>query len=707
MASKTYEIAFNLAARLGSSFSSTFSGASQQLSTLQTNVKSTRAAMRELEMQQRKGIVSTLEYAASYEKLTAQLYKAEQLQGRLAKSQALQSRVSAVGDKARGVATTAAAAGAGLAVPAAAAISFDTEMAYVAKQVDNARDEAGRLTEIGLQAKLDILALSRDLMRYPDEVAKAYALSARSGVKGVENLRKMTEIGVMMGTAFEIPAEQVSTDMAKIGNALGYNLETAEGIARLEALADKINYVDDQTLATGDELIDFVKRTAGVIKGLAPSMSEGLTIGLGGGLLAAGEKAEIASRAINNMLTKFAAAPVESKGFQEALSVIGMSAEQLQSGMIQDADATILNLFERIQQLDKATQNNVLAELIGKDHIDTISKLTGNYDKFLDAIKKANSEAAKGSVRKEFEIMSKTSKRQLEGTATALARAGGALGEGLLPSLNEKAQGLARLAETVGVFAREHPALTSAVMTGAAGLVAFALAASMATFVVARAVAPLIAFTRWMFLGRMATDGTVLASRAAIIATRAWAAAQWLINAAMAANPIGLVIVGVAALIAAGWALYKNWDTVIAWFQDKFAWLETAWERLKNLFGTGINILVSMPVAGGDVPMIIPHAAGGIFNRPHVGLLAEAGVPESAIPIDGSSRSLGLWQKTGEMLGVSAGGGGAFTATFAPVIQVGDSAKAADVQKVLDDERAKFRRMWEDMMQEARRLSYA
>lgn len=707
MAGKTYEIAFNLAAKLGSSFSSAFSGASQKLATLQTNVKATKASMRELEMQQRKGIVSTLEYAASYEKLTAQLYRAEQLQTRLAKSQALQNRVSGIGDKARNVAGAATAAGAGLAVPAAAAVSFDWEMAFVAKQVDGARDEMGRLTDIGLQAKADVLAISRDLMIMPDTVAKTYAMSAKFGIKGAENLQRMTRMGVMMGTAFELPSEQVATDMSKIGNALGYDLNTKEGIDKLEALADMINYVDDQTVATGDELIDYMKRTAGVVRGLVPTMTEGFNVGLGAGFLAAGEKAEIASRAINVMLTKFAAAPTETKDFQAALEIIGLTAEKLQAGMIRDADAAILDLFERVRKLDDATRNNVLAELIGKDHIDTITKLTGNYDKFIDAIKLANSEAAKGSMRKEFEILSKTSKRQIEGTQAALARAGGALGEGLLPQLNEKAVSLANFAESVGQFAREHPALTSAVMTGAASLTGFALAASVATWVTARAISPLIAFGRWMFLARVATDGTIIASRAAVIATRAWAAAQWLFNAALWGCPVVWIIAGIAAIVAAGWALYKNWDTVTQFLSEKLAWLEEKWKYIKSLFGGGISIPVGM--TGGDfggLGGIGGHADGGIFSKPHLTWFAEGGVDESAIPIDGSQRSKNIWAATGERLGISFGGG-AITATFAPVINVGDGVPIKEVQRVLEDERQKFERMLDDLARQRRRLSYA
>lgn len=55
------------------------------------------------------------------------------------------------------------------------------------------------------------------------------------------------------------------------------------------------------------------------------------------------------------------------------------------------------------------------------------------------------------------------------------------------------------------------------------------------------------------------------------VASKAWAAAQWIVNAAMSANPIGLIIIAVAALIAIIILLVKNWDAVVGF-------LRTVWE---------------------------------------------------------------------------------------------------------------------------------
>ena len=78
---------------------------------------------------------------------------------------------------------------------------------------------------------------------------------------------------------------------------------------------------------------------------------------------------------------------------------------------------------------------------------------------------------------------------------------------------------------------------------------------------------------------------TIRASRAAGevlgslgVTTKMATAAQWLWNAALNANPIGLTITAVAALIAGITVLYHNWDTVCAWGQKCADLCRQAWK---------------------------------------------------------------------------------------------------------------------------------
>ena len=75
--------------------------------------------------------------------------------------------------------------------------------------------------------------------------------------------------------------------------------------------------------------------------------------------------------------------------------------------------------------------------------------------------------------------------------------------------------------------------------------------------------------------------GAIVAFKVAVFAINtvmnAWAivqgictAAQWALNVAMTANPVGIIIVAIGALIAIGVALWMNWDSVCAWCKQAF-----------------------------------------------------------------------------------------------------------------------------------------
>ncbi len=69
-------------------------------------------------------------------------------------------------------------------------------------------------------------------------------------------------------------------------------------------------------------------------------------------------------------------------------------------------------------------------------------------------------------------------------------------------------------------------------------------------------------------------------------------------------------------------------------------------ENVPNLFDTNFKELSN------NLLNLLPgHKDGGIFNTPHVAWFAEDG-PEAAIPLDGSSEAIRLWQMAGQILGM-------------------------------------------------------
>jgi len=87
---------------------------------------------------------------------------------------------------------------------------------------------------------------------------------------------------------------------------------------------------------------------------------------------------------------------------------------------------------------------------------------------------------------------------------------------------------------------------------------------------------------------KIATIAYAVAQKAAAIGANIAAAAQWAWNAAMTANPIGLIIAAIVALIAIIVICVKNWDKITDALKNAWEWVKKTasmiWEGLCNAF---------------------------------------------------------------------------------------------------------------------------
>lgn len=93
---------------------------------------------------------------------------------------------------------------------------------------------------------------------------------------------------------------------------------------------------------------------------------------------------------------------------------------------------------------------------------------------------------------------------------------------------------------------------------------------------------------------KVATIAQAAATRVVAAATKAWAAVQWLLNAAMTANPIGLVVVAIGALIAGVILAYNK----IGWFRAGvdavFSFLKTAVVAVINFVRNHWRLIIAI-----------------------------------------------------------------------------------------------------------------
>lgn len=120
-------------------------------------------------------------------------------------------------------------------------------------------------------------------------------------------------------------------------------------------------------------------------------------------------------------------------------------------------------------------------------------------------------------------------------------------------------------------------------------------------------------------------------------------AAQGLFNLTLAANPIGLAVIAIGALVAAGVALYMNWDIV----KSKASSL---WITIENAFKTGVNGAIGLInnlidkinlIPGVNIPLVARVSLNTIENNTSDGMRSARGIDGSLakglnyVPFDG------------------------------------------------------------------------
>ena len=424
------------------------------------------------------------------------------------------------------------------------AIDFESSMADVAK-VANVKIGSEEFEKLADSAK----KLSVNLATSPDDAAQLMANLAQGGV-ALADLDEVANIAGKVGVAFGVSADEAGDAFIKTKNAMGGTIdETAR-------LMDAINHLGNTTAAASPQILKFMSSGgSGIAK--ATGASGEAVAAMGAQLISVGKSAEESA----TVMQKFTREALMNKKLRPIFDRAGGGAEGMMAIIEEGAKKSGKAQDEYFKQFG----------VYGLD-IQLMAKNMGNLQSMVDDA--TDSQKTMGSVSDEFGNRTSTSAFKIQQNFAKLKVMAIELGNAVLPILNDFMNDMIPIVDKISTWVSENKDL---VKSG----VKVALVVAGIMFAVS-------AFS------------TVLLTISKILKIVQIAQIAW--NIAMTANPIGLIIVAVAALVAGiVWAIsnFKSFGASMLFLLGPVGMIVSAFVMLKDYWGSIVDSFKTGGILGG------------------------------------------------------------------------------------------------------------
>lgn len=533
-------------------------------------------------------------------------------------------------DKLAGAGAATTATGAAIGLPILAAVrefaGFEDAMLGVARQMEGARDGNGKLTRSYYEMAEAVKTMSERLPGTANDIAAIVEAGARMGIQGKANLLAYAQTTAVMANAFDLPVDEVGENVAKLSQLYKVPIKS------IGQLGDVINFLDDNALSKGGDIIEVMQRIAGTAASV--NMQYRQAAALGSTFLSLGASAEVAASASNAMMRELSVATMQSARFRDGLKMLKLDAKSIQLGMSSDSTGTIIKVLEAIKALPQAQQLEATTRLFGKEFGDDAAKIAANLGEYHRQLKLVNDERGRGSMQREGEARMQTLSMQYENATDTVRNLSSELGQSLKPALVDIMSSTAEVLRAVRDWTIEHPTLTSAIVKTAAGLALLLTVIGGLMLAAAAVLGPMAALKYSMAI--LGIKGIGLVSSLRSIGT----VFMWL-GRLMMANPLGLAI----TVIAGGaYLIYKNWDALKKWFSSFFGWIGNkakamhdmmpAWMQKYTAAGWLTGAASKMASGPGNTPVAASRATSKKLAAAGAGVMIGSAAFAGDIPID-------------------------------------------------------------------------
>ena len=517
-------------------------------------------------------------YKKKLKEVNEELKKQEKLKKALSKAQAISDMGDAFSKKGSEQITKGATIGAALAVPVKFYMDVEESQAdlrkILGKEAEKYYDDLAELSKNGPLSQIEINEIAGSL--------------AQSGIKG-EDIVAYADMAGKMKVAFDITTDEAGTFLAKTKEQL--NLSKDE----LFSYMDTLNMLSNNYSVTAAQLADVSARTGGFAKSI--NLSKESNMAFATSLISTGVTAEQTSTVLGKLYSELSQG-ANTKNKAAALKQLGFDPSTINKEMAENAEGTILKVLEKIKNSNVADKSALISDIFGSDKsvINGLSVLSENLDGVKEKLEKAKEAVSENEkVNGEYEDRINTLSNRLKMFRNNAFNALADIGKSIAPELKETLNTLKEFAGKVANFIKENPKLVTFIVKMVAGFAAMNLGMGVANKLL---LGPFAKGVGWLYkFGAFKSKGGVffalkkmfpLASKLfrTFVKIGTFIGGKFIgiikmvglaLKAAFVANPVGLIIAAIVAVIAIFVLLYKKCE----WFRKG---VDKAWKAIKEGF---------------------------------------------------------------------------------------------------------------------------
>ena len=427
------------------------------------------------------------------------------------------------------------------------AIKAESAFADVKKQFDFETREI----EDNFKKKLQEIVTEKKIAISLEDL---YGMAANAGQSGLnqEEALSYIEAASKMAVAFGMNRDEASKYMFNWKNAFGMDL------TQLKELTDQINILGNNTGATEGQISEFITRLGNIPK--LAGMAENQTAALGASLIEMGMAPEVAATGAKKLLNVLSKGMAADKSEREALDILGLDPEYLSIMAKKDSEKAMDIVFSALSKTKPEQQSAIMTMLFGEEGKVAGANILSAYEKYiknLSLVKDKN--IYQGATEKEYLNRENTTENRLQVLRTQFNILKADFGAELLPLLEEGMVYVSTFFRWLTKLMKENPdefkKFVKSLTHGVAALYGFGIGLKGISL-------GLRGYALYSRIAGTAIEKDFIGKTIKSLKSFKGTIGGIAKNFFSLSNPVGLAILGITALVAAGYLLYKNWDTV-------------------------------------------------------------------------------------------------------------------------------------------------